>query len=518
MNFAEVSGNQTRKNQNNMRSNTSNDMQKNLNLFILVYIAVFSLIPIFTRNVIPFDMVENLYWGKEWQFGYEKHPPLFAWISQAFFKISFSIPESLYILTQLNLLFGLVFVFKIAQLLYDDETKSYAAVLIFMSSAAAILGNEKFNATTILFSLLPATFYYFLRMIKFGRKTDAVLLGIFAALAFIGKYISLLFFGCMGIFLLINSDCRKFLRTPLPYIAIAVFLLGISWHIYWICSNDFVTIHYALEKSTLAKKSPIFAFKFLLMMCFFFVTSLLAACFAFRFEKVSGEKKFKLSEMWRDTNFMWKRNENYSTEEKFIIVMTLAPSVILFLSALFTGMRIGSFWGSAMMTTIGIYLVVINRKSPNIASLFKFTKCMACFFAAVLIIKLGVLRQVLRDSHPSYAIDYRAVSRQIEQDYDRLFPNEKIENIISDKDTTPLHIYLKDYPSFYNPKIHRTQALFTEKGDNITNSIATFTYKNADNVEDFRKFYDGKIIFENDINICGEWNLHYAFLKNRATR
>ena len=506
MNFSKISGNQIRKNRDNM--------QRNLNLFTLTYIAVFSLIPILTRNVIPFDMVENLYWGKEWQLGYEKHPPLFAWISQAFFKISFSIPESLYVLTQLNLLLGLFFVFKIAQLIYNDRIKSYASVLIFMSSAAAILGNEKFNATTILFSLLPATFYYFLRMIKFGRKTDAVLLGIFAALAFIGKYISLLFFGCMGIFLLINSDCRKFIRTPLPYIAAIVFLLGISWHVYWIRSNDFVTIHYALEKSALAKKSPMFAFKFLLMMCFFFITSLLAACFAFRSEKFSGEKKFKLSEMLRSTNFIYKRNENFSTEEKFIIAMTLAPSAILFLSALFTGMRIGSFWGSAMMTTIGIYLVVINKKSPNISLLFKFTKWMSCFFAAVLIIKLGVLRRVLSDSHPSYAIDYRAVSRQIEKDYNRLFLDRKIENIISDKDTTPLHIYLKDYPSFYNPKIHRTQGLYTEKGDTVKNGIVTFTHKNADDIENFRKFYDGKITFENDINICGEWKLHYAFLKN----
>ena len=485
------------------------------NLFILIYIAVFSLIPILTRNVIPFDMVENLYWGKEWQLGYEKHPPLFAWISQAFFKLSFSIPESLYVLTQLNLLLGLVFVFKISQLIYNDRTKSYASVFIFMSSAAAILGNEKFNATTILFSLLPAAFYYFLKMMKFGRKKDAVLLGIFAALAFIGKYIALLFFGCMGLFLLINSDCRKMLRTSLPYIAITTFLVGISWHIYWICSNDFVTIQYALEKSALAKKSPMFAIKFLLMMCFFFMTSFIAACFAFRSNRYSTGKKFNPLKIFRDVNFICRKNGNYSTEELFIITVTLAPSAILFLSALFTGMRIGSFWGASMMTTIGIYLVIVNRKLLNIASLFEFTKWISCLFAAVLILKLGVIRQILRDSHPSYAIDYRAVSRQIEQDYEHIFPNQKIKNIISDKDTTPLHLYLSDYPSFYNPKIHRTQRLFTEKEANLANRIVTFTYKNYDEVDNFRKFYDSDVIFENDIDICGGWKLHYAFFKNR---
>ena len=123
MNFSEILGNQDNI-QSNMLNDMQNNVQRNLNLFILTYIAVFSLIPILTRNVIPFDMVENLYWGKEWQLGYEKHPPLFAWISEIFFKISFSIPESLYVLTQLNLLLGLFFIFKISQLAYNNKTKS----------------------------------------------------------------------------------------------------------------------------------------------------------------------------------------------------------------------------------------------------------------------------------------------------------------------------------------------------------------------------------------------------------
>ncbi len=488
-------------------------IKNNFDLFILIYIAVFSLIPILTRNVIPFDMVENLYWGKEWQLGYEKHPPLFAWISQVFFKLSFSVPESLYILTQLNLLTGLLFIFKISQLIYNDKTKSYAAVFIFMSSAAAILGNEKFNATTILFSLLPAVFYYFLKMVKFGRKKDAVLVGLLASLAFIGKYISLLFFGCMGLFLLINSNGRKLFKTPLPYIAIAIFLLGISWHIYWILCNDFVTVQYALEKSALAKKTPLFALKFLLMMGFFFITSFAAAYFTFRSNN-TPTKGENLSKMLHNVNFICKKNNNYTMEELFIITITLVPSAILFLAALFTGMRIGSFWGASMMTTIGIYLVIINKKSPDITSLFKFTKWISCFFAVVLIVKLGVMRQILRDSHPSYAMDYRAISRQIENDYYRLFPNQKIKNLISDKDTTPLHVYLTDSPSFYNPKIHRTQGLFTEKGKNLSNRIATFIYKNSSDIENFRKFYNSDVIFENDIDIFGKWKLHYAFFKN----
>ena len=487
-----------------------NRLSDKFNLFILLYIAIFALIPIVTRNVIPFDMVENLYWGKEWQLGYAKHPPLFAWVSQAFFKLCFSIPESLYVLTQLNLLLGLYFIFKITQLIYEDEKKSYAAVFIFMCSVAAVFGNEKFNATTILMSLLPAIFYYFLRMLKFGRIKDAVLLGIFAALAFVGKYIALLFLGCMGIFLLAQKDCRKIFKTSLPYIAVAVFLIGISWHLWWMYESDFITLRYALEKSALAEKSPIFALHFLVMMILFFATSFLAACFAFS----PSSKNFV--DHLKFVNFSHPIGATYSKEEQFIIMITLAPSVILFLLALCTGMRIGSFWGVCMMMTLGTYLVVLNKKFIDIDALFKFTKYIAGFFAIVLLLKSSIAREMLKNSHPEYIINYREASRLIEQDYNRLFPAEKIKNIIADKITTPLHLYLKDSPTFYNSENYQGQRLFVENGSRVPNQIVTFVYKNNDGtLEKFHKIYNDDIIFEKDSNIYGEWILHYAFLKNR---
>src|SRR5262245_49568043 len=31
----------------------------------------------------PLDVIEQLFWGHEWQLGYHKHPPLAAWIAEA---------------------------------------------------------------------------------------------------------------------------------------------------------------------------------------------------------------------------------------------------------------------------------------------------------------------------------------------------------------------------------------------------------------------------------------------------
>lgn len=481
---------------------------KKYNLFIFYYVLLFSLIPIVTRNVLPYDMLENLYWGKEWQLGYSKHPPLFAWISFAFYKVCFSIPESLYILTQLNLLLGLYFVFQITQLIYKDTEKSYAAVFIFMSSACAVFGNEKFNATTILMSLLPAMFYFFLRMIKFRKKTDAVLLGIFSALALVSKYFSPLFMGCMGLFLLINKESRSILKTSLPYIAVIIFLIGISWHLYWIYENNFITIRYALAKSTLAEKNYLSAFHFLTIQFLFFASSFIAAAYA-----LSSSDKSLLA-IFRNAGF-FEIKKTYSMEEQFIIFITLVPTIILVLISIFTGMRIGSFWGANMMMLLGIFLVVINKKTINLERLYDFTKYIALIFGIILFSKLS-FGHISESANPTYIIDYREVSRQIEKDWNTLFFDKKIENIVADKATTALHIYLKDSPSFYDTRNLDTRDLFSKISLGCKNTVVTFVYKKNDELlKKFHDFYENDILFEKSIDIKKDLVLHYAFLKNR---
>ncbi|MDR0677811.1 MAG: hypothetical protein LBF57_04050 [Holosporaceae bacterium] len=55
-------------------------------LFFVVYFIALSIIPLVTRNVISYDMIENIHWEKELQLGYRKYPSLFAWTSYFFYK------------------------------------------------------------------------------------------------------------------------------------------------------------------------------------------------------------------------------------------------------------------------------------------------------------------------------------------------------------------------------------------------------------------------------------------------
>lgn len=467
-------------------------LEKNLLLkdnrfwFIVLFAVAFSVIPVLFEKVLPYDMLENLYWGKEWLLGYDKHPPLFGWISYAFFKLCGSIPDSLFVLTQLNLLLGCFFVFKISRLIGHDTNRSFAAVLFFLCSGASVLGNTKFNATTILCSLLPMLFYFCIRLMKFRKITDAIILGLVAMLACISKYIAVLYLGIISLFLIVNKDCRSLLKTPLPYVTICVFVISISWHILWIFNSDFVTLRYAMEKSIAGCSHRLESFKFLAMLLLFFGTSFWAL-------------KYSTKE-W----FLTKRYSSLSTEARLIFHVTFTPIILLFFLSLIFGMQIGSYWGASMGMLLGVWFCILN-KDINYDSLFKFTKRIFVFFAITMMLmmcgtkifsqwdlskqneiisqtanneeKIGAESKLIHDAY--LLADVSKIAKIIEDKKQQILGDKKISVLHASKEAVFLHAYLKDSPSFYNaekncsfgmydfkkPGIHLIARMMTERNN-----------------------------------------------------
>jgi hypothetical protein len=381
-------------------------------------------------------------------------------------------------------------------LIFEDEMKSYAAILIFMASVCAVFGNEKFNATTILISLFPAMFFFFVRLLKFNKKKDAFALGVASALAFIGKYFALLYIGCLGLFLLFHKKCWRLFKTQTPYIVVATFLVCISWHIYWIYNSHFVTIEYALSKSTRAPKDFFSAFNFLLMQLLFFSTSFWAFTHSY-----CGKM-----------NVLPSGYARYSLEEKFILFITIIPNTLLFLISLISGMRIGSFWGINMFMTLGIYLLIINKNEINPKRLFDFVKYISIIFALILSIKLGGARYFLREYDPTNAINIRGIASHIDENWRKQFGNEKMTILKADKSTAALHIYLRDSPSLYDCKRYDLFHIYDTYPKNADVVVTLLCAKNDDKIKFFKNLYKKHILFENIINIINGYIVYYAFI------
>ena len=497
--------------------------------FVLLFAAVFSLVPILFEKVLPYDMLENLYWGKEWQLGYDKHPPLFAWISYAFFKLCGSVPESLFLLTQLNLLFGCFFVFKISELIGHDKNKSFAAVLFFLCSGASVLGNTKFNATTILCSLLPMLFYFFIKLIKFRKTSDAVILGMVAMLTCISKYIALVYLGIMALFVLIDRDCRSILKTSLPYITMGVFLISISWHIWWIFDSDFTTLRYAMEKSIDGNSHRSESIKFLAMLILFFGTSFWALKYS--------TKKWILVEKYK----------KLSLEARLIFHVTFTPIILLFFLSLIFGMHIGSYWGASMGMLLGIWFCVLN-KDINYDFLFKFTKRMFLIFVAAMILvmcgtkiysrwdlsrKNELISQTSNEEmrrkaesqlvHDAYLLaDVKQIAKIIEKKKQEILGDKRIEVLHASKEAVFLHAYLKDSPSFYNAEKNCSFGIYDfEKSGNhliVRMMMERNDLENPVETEYFQRVQNQniKLLGSGRVHVIENVYVYYAFVEVRG--
>ena len=499
--------------------------------FIILFAIAFSVIPILFEKVLPYDMLENLYWGKEWQLGYDKHPPLFAWISYAFFRLCGSIPDSLFFLTQLNLLLGCFFVFKISNLIGLDKDQSFSSVLFFLCSGASVLGNTKFNATTILCSLLPMLFYFCIRIMKFRKTTDAVLFGLVAMLTCISKYIALLYLGIMFLFLIVDRDCRSLLKTPLPYIAVCVFVISISWHVLWIFDSDFVTLRYAMEKSIAGCSHRLESFKFLGMLLLFFGTSFWALKYS--------------TKNW----FLMKKYSSLPVEARLIFHITFTPIVLLFFLSLIFGMQIGSYWGASMGMLLGVWFCILN-KEINYDFLFRFTKRIFVFFIVGMVLMMygtrifslwdlskqnKIIFQTINNEqriksesklvHDAYLLaDVNKIAKIIENKKRKILGDRKISILHASKEAVFLHAYLEDSPSLYNAEKNRSYGMYDFKKPGI-HLLARMLIKRSDAKNPVESEYlrevhtsNTELIASGDVHVTENVYVYYVFVEVKDFR
>ena len=69
-------------------------------LFLLFHLIVWTLAPTFSNLNLPLDTIEHLAWASNLDWGYNKHPPLVAFVLSIFFEIFGNQDWAYYFLSQ----------------------------------------------------------------------------------------------------------------------------------------------------------------------------------------------------------------------------------------------------------------------------------------------------------------------------------------------------------------------------------------------------------------------------------
>lgn len=196
----------------------------------------------------PGDMVENYVWGIEWQAGYLKHPPLFAWIAAAWFRVFPHVDIAYFALSAVNAMVGLLGIVALAGRFLPRPLAVVAGLAMAVSPLYSNLA-IKFNANAVLLSVWPWTAFFFVRFMQTGTWRQALALGVLAGASLLGKYFSVVLLLSLSLAALVRPAWRARLfstKTLGAVLACGVVLLP---HLHWLVVNDFPTFGYAEDRT-----------------------------------------------------------------------------------------------------------------------------------------------------------------------------------------------------------------------------------------------------------------------------
>ena len=213
---------------------------------VLLFIAAWTLHGILagTGRALHIDVLEAYAWGKEFQLGYFPHPPFWAWIAGAWFLVFPVTNASFILLEAINSALGLLGAWMLTGLFARGWTR-HSAVLMLLATPLYTIMAFKFNANTIFVSLWPWTLFFFVRSLDGMKLRDAALFGAFAAACILSKYYAAILLMTCGLSLFFHPNWRKYLLSPLPWIATAFFAALVLPHVLWALRSDLPPAVYA---------------------------------------------------------------------------------------------------------------------------------------------------------------------------------------------------------------------------------------------------------------------------------
>ena len=340
-----------------------------LALHLLVWTVVATIAGI--SGAVHHDMTEAYDWGREFQLGYAKHPPVFAWIAGAWFSVLPRIDWAFYMLSALNAAGGLAGVWALAGRLLPRPQQNAALLLTALTPFFNILA-VTFNANAILLLVWPWTVYGFVRSIQSLKPGDAVLFGVLAAAAMGAKYSSILLLGACLVAALLHPRARAYFASPAPYLAVAACLLILTPHLVWALGHRLTTVNYVFEKQALAHKAALIIAGASLLGSLALIGLAGAAYWAAAGKRAGGFLRQALDAAW-------------SRQQRWLTVLALGPALLTVLAGLAINIKVSTNFLIPAFFFIPIAFVAQSGVAIGARQLSLLRRFVAGWFAVALI-------------------------------------------------------------------------------------------------------------------------------------
>jgi 4-amino-4-deoxy-L-arabinose transferase-like glycosyltransferase len=328
-------------------------------IFILSHLIIWTLVPTLTNYNLPLDTIEALAWGSNIEWGFDKHPPASAFFPEVFYQIFGAQDWAYYLLSQIFVCIAFIYVFKLANEIFNNLLLSLISVLLLESIYFYNFTTPEFNVNVCQLPFWSITVFYSWRI--FNQKEinvkDCILLGFFGAVGFLSKYLFIYLLFSIVLLFLYFIFYKKIKKFDFKYlISIEVFTVLLIPHLIWLNDNEYVTVTYGLKRTGLEQSDILDHIKYPII----FVLKQIGLLIPFLVLVRLLVKKLKYKIDFKDKKLL------------FLFFVNIIPIILMLITSIITGSRIRTMWMTPFYLSFGILFIYVFRSQVNLKKLKPF--------------------------------------------------------------------------------------------------------------------------------------------------
>ena len=331
-------------------------------IFITTHLVIWTLIPTLTNNNLPLDTIEALAWGSNLDWGFNKHPPMSAFLVETFYQIFGNNDWAYYLLSQICVVFSFFIIWSLSKDFFENKIYSFLSILLLEGIYFYNYTTPEFNVYVCELPFWSLTVFYCWKGFKNNKYTDWLLFGIFAAFGILSHYLFtylLLSLDLLFLYMLIKKKIDfKCMVSLIP------FLIVLIPHLIWLTDNNYITISYGLHRTGLGEQNfldhiihpLIFLGKQIGILIPFFLMLLLLS------------SKFKIKSNFKDNKLL------------FLLAINIIPIALVFLTSMIMGVKIRTMWMTPFYLFFGVLVIYIFQSQINLNKLKGFVSVFLILF------------------------------------------------------------------------------------------------------------------------------------------
>jgi len=331
-----------------------NNIRNLFYIFLTIHLIIWTTIPTFTNQNLPLDTIEALAWGSNLDWGFNKHPPMSAFLPEIFYQIFGAQDWAYYLLSQICVIVSFFVVFKFAEDFFENKFFCLLSVLLLEGIYFYNFTTPEFNVNVCLMPFWALTVLYLWKGYKDNKIIDWLLVGLFAGFGFLSKYLFIYLGLAMDVFLIYMIYKKKIDFKCL--VSIIPFLIVLFPHLIWLTENNYITITYGLDRTGTADQN----FLDHIIHPLIFLGKQIGILIPFFLMLLFLNIKLK-------TKFNFKDNKLL-----FLLAINIVPIALVFLTSMIMGVKIRTMWMTPFYLFFGVLAMYVFAKKVKLKKINNF--------------------------------------------------------------------------------------------------------------------------------------------------